>query len=273
MYELFVAIILGIVEGLTEFAPVSSTGHMMMAAKLMGVNLESKSIQLFLVVVQLGSILAVAHIFWNRIFSLLFTSKFNLLKRSFHTHFNWLHILIGMIPACLVGYSFHSWIKNTLFSDIKYVVLALLLGGLLLIIADLFRPSRASATTLDEMTYKQAFMVGMFQILALWPGFSRSGSTMSAGVLSGLSYKIAAEYTFLLALPMMVAASTKDLLEYGSILTRSELPWFLVGLITAYLSSLFVVKFFLKIISEVKFIPFAIYRFVIAILFYLLIIK
>lgn len=272
MYDILVGIILGIVEGLTEFAPVSSTGHMIMTGDLLGVNLEHIRIKVFLVVVQLGSILAVAHIFWGRISSLLFTSKFNILKTGFHKNFNWLHILVGMIPACLVGAFFHNIIKDKLFTP-KGVVIALIVGGILLIIADVFRPRRASAETLDSITYKQAFIVGVFQVLALWPGFSRSGSTISAGVLSGMNYKIAAEYTFLLALPMMVAASTKDLYENWGVLTSNDLPLFIVGLVAAYLSSFVVVKFFLRIISQVKLIPFAIYRFIVATLFFLFFVK
>lgn len=271
MHDIFIGILLGIVEGLTEFAPVSSTGHMILVADLLGIQ-GTQRIDVFEVVVQLGAILAVARIFWERITSLLFTSKFNILKKGFHNHFNWLHILIGMIPAVIVGGLFYSTIKAKLFT-LNGVLLALILGGILLIVADLFKPSRPTANELDDITYTQAFIVGVFQIFALWPGFSRSGSTIAGGVLCGMNYKIAAEYTFLLALPMMFAASVKDLYGSWGHLGAGDLPLFIAGLVAAYLSSVVVIKFFLRLVQKIKLTPFAVYRFVVATLFFFFLMK
>jgi undecaprenyl-diphosphatase len=262
--EALIGLILGIIEGLTEFAPVSSTGHMILISHLLKIDHDSK-IKTFEVVVQLGAILAVLVIFWRKLIP-VFTKNINFCNRNFHHRFNWLHILVGMIPAGIVGSIFYHFIKSYLF-NYSGVLISLVLGGVLLIVADLFKPYHETASTLDDITYKQAFIVGVFQVLALWPGFSRSGSTISGGVLNGMSYRAASEYTFILALPIMIAAAGKDIYDNWTILSSNDLPLFVTGLIAAFITSLIVIKYFLKLITRIKLIPFAIYRFVIAILF------
>lgn len=264
--DIWIAIILGIVEGLTEFIPVSSTGHMILVSHLLDVHTEPR-IHSFEVVVQLGAILAITTIFWGRIRPMIFSRHINIFNSDFHHRFNWLHILLGMIPAGLIGVFLSHQIKDILFNNPISTVLAIVVGGCLLVIADIFRPRGAVANTLDEITYKQAFIVGIFQVCALWPGFSRSGSTISGGVLSGMSYKVATQYTFILALPMMVGASGKSIIDNWSLLTMGDLPFFAVGLIAAFVTSLLVIKFFINLIARIKLTPFAIYRFIIAIIF------
>lgn len=261
MHSLLVAAILGVVEGLTEFLPVSSTGHMIIVGHLLG--FEGDTAKTFEVVIQLGSILAVVVMFWRRLFGLIGihfgkaphegTGKGRLTLG---------HILLGMIPAVVLGLVFHDTIKS-LFNPIN-VMYALVVGGVLLIAAECLKPKEPRAPGLDDMTYRQAFMIGCFQCLALWPGFSRSGATISGGMLMGVSRYAASEFSFLLAVPMMMGATALDLYKSWSFLSASDLPMFAVGFVTAFIVALVAIKTFLQLIKRISFIPFAIYRFVVA---------
>jgi undecaprenyl-diphosphatase len=260
------------VEGLTEFAPVSSTGHMILVGDLLGFKGQIAST--FEVVVQLGSISAVVFVFRQRILNVLnLPEQWKLIKDQWHgvkrdsePRLNLLHIIVGMIPAVILGATLSHLIKTYLFST-STVIIGLVAGGILMIIAEAFRMSRPVTTHVDQITYKQAFIVGLFQCLALWPGFSRSGSTISGGLLGGMNHRAASEYTFILAIPMMIAATGKDLLDNMSALQLSDAPLFIVGLLSAFGFALFAIRFFLNLISKVKLTPFAYYRFVVAIIF------
>ncbi|CEJ67428.1 Undecaprenyl-diphosphatase [Citrobacter pasteurii] len=261
MHSLLVAAILGVVEGLTEFLPVSSTGHMIIVGHLLG--FEGDTAKTFEVVIQLGSILAVVVMFWRRLFGLIGihfgktphegTGKGRLTLG---------HILLGMIPAVVLGLIFHDTIKS-LFNPIN-VMYALVVGGVLLIAAECLKPKEPRAPGLDDMTYRQAFMIGCFQCLALWPGFSRSGATISGGMLMGVSRYAASEFSFLLAVPMMMGATALDLYKSWSFLTAADIPMFAVGFVTAFVVALVAIKTFLQLIKRISFIPFAIYRFIVA---------
>jgi len=168
-----------------------------------------------------------------------------------------------MLPAVLIGLAIHSWIKAHLFGP-ETVMYALVAGGVLLIIAEKFRPA-VTAETLDDISYKQAFGVGLFQCLALWPGFSRSGATISGGMLMGISRHAAAEFSFIMAVPMMIAASGLD----RDFLSMADFPMFAVGFVTAFAVAMVAIKTFLALIRRLDFIPFAIYRFVVAFAVYL----
>ena len=181
-YALFVAFVLGIVEGLTEFLPVSSTGHMIIVGHLLG--FDGPKAATFEVVIQMGSILAVVAVFWRRLFGLI-GIHFGQKPAQGHATLSLVHIILGMLPAVIIGLAIHSWIKAHLFGP-QTVMYALVAGGILLIIAEKFRPAVRSET-LDDISYKQALGIGLFQCLALWPGFSRSGATISGGMLMGIS--------------------------------------------------------------------------------------
>jgi len=173
-----------------------------------------------------------------------------------------IHILLGMVPAVVLGLVFHDTIKS-LFNPIN-VMYALVVGGVLLIAAELLKPKEPKAPGLDDMTYRQAFIIGCFQCLALWPGFSRSGATISGGMLMGVSRYAASEFSFLLAVPMMMGATALDLYKSFHFLTVGDIPMFAVGFVTAFLVALVAIKTFLQIIKRISFIPFAIYRFIVA---------
>ncbi|MBL5930761.1 undecaprenyl-diphosphate phosphatase [Lelliottia amnigena] len=262
MHSLLVAAILGVVEGLTEFLPVSSTGHMIIVGHLLG--FEGETAKTFEVVIQLGSILAVVVMFWRRLFGLIGIHFGHPPQHEGEGkgRLTLIHILLGMVPAVVLGLIFHDAIKS-LFNPIN-VMYALVVGGVLLIAAELLKPKEPKAPGLDDMTYRQAFMIGCFQCLALWPGFSRSGATISGGMLMGVSRYAASEFSFLLAVPMMMGATALDLYKSYHFLTAADFPMFAVGFVTAFLVALVAIKTFLQLIKRISFIPFAIYRFIVA---------
>ncbi|MDO7485171.1 undecaprenyl-diphosphate phosphatase [Peribacillus frigoritolerans] len=266
MWEIFVAVILGLVEGLTEFAPVSSTGHMIIVDDLWLNSKElfgSEVANAFKVVIQLGSILAVVVLFWGRFMDLLGLRKMKGTSAVNGQKLNLLQIIVGLLPAGVLGLLFEDYIDDHLFT-MKTVIVGLFLGAFLMIAADKFRP-KLTAETVDQITYKQAFGVGLIQCLSLWPGFSRSGSTISGGVLLGMSYRAASDFTFIMAVPIMAGASLLKVVKYWESFTPEVLPFFIAGFISAFIFALFCIRFFLILINKVKLTPFAIYRIVLAV--------
>jgi undecaprenyl-diphosphatase len=263
MADWLIGIIMGIVEGLTEFLPVSSTGHLILTAELLNFQDDPRA-TIFEVVIQLGSILAVVVVFWKRLWSIVGVKT----EGYKATRLNVLHIILGGIPAIVVGLLLHDWIKANLFS-METVVVSLIAGGILMIAAEVF-PKGPKIESLDDMTYKQAFSIGLFQVLSLWPGFSRSGSTMAGGMFVGVSRKTAAEFSFILAVPMMIGASGLDIVKNLDKLSAADLPLFASGFVTAFIVAMFAIFGFLKLLESVKLTTFAIYRFVLAIAFYII---
>jgi len=263
--DIFSAIIMGIIEGLTEFLPVSSTGHMIMTAELL--NLSGDKVKTFEIVVQLGSVLAVAVLYWKKYIQIL--RHWRDVKTA--GRLNMVHLFLAMVPAVVVGLALHDLIKEHLFGS-KTVLVGLIIGGVLILIADR-KNRKITSETMDDITYKQAFGIGVFQCLALWPGFSRSGSTISGGMLLGTSQKAAADFTFLVSVPIMFAASGLDLFKSRDLLAASDMGFFLTGLAASFIVGLLAVVTFLKVIKKIRLYWFAYYRFAIAILFFLFIVR
>ncbi|MWC27919.1 undecaprenyl-diphosphate phosphatase [Paenibacillus sp. MMS18-CY102] len=253
MDDLVKAVIMGIVEGLTEFLPISSTGHMIVTGELL--NFTGDRAKTFEVVVQLGAVLAVLVLYWKRFMNLL---SFNLKKPGL----NILHIIIGMFPASVLGLVLHGFIKDYLFGP-KTVVVSLIVGGLLLIAAEKIR-RKPSAETLDDITYRQALGIGCFQILSLWPGFSRSGSTMAGGMFFGVKKEAAAEFTFLMSVPIMLGASGVDLIKSREFLEWNDTGLFLTGLLASFVVAMIAIVTFLNLLKRISLTWFAYYRFVLA---------
>lgn len=265
--DIIIGLILGLVEGLTEFAPVSSTGHMILVGHLLGFEGTTR-VTTFEVIVQLGSILAVVFVFWNRILSILGLYEFKGKDKEMGK-LRYTHILIGILPFFVFGALFYSFIKS-LFSA-QIVVISLISGGILMLIAEGFKKKLPTTTSLDQVSYQQALGIGLFQCLALVPGFSRMGATLSGGLLLGMNHRTASEFSFIMAIPIMFAASGKDLLENWSYLTVNDLPLFLTGFLTAFVVALIAIRFFLNLINKIKLVPFAFYRFTLAIIFWIFI--
>lgn len=265
LLELLKALILGFVEGMTEFAPVSSTGHMIIVDDLWLKTTEflgQGSANTFKIVIQLGSILAVVVVMWKRILSLVGLYK---IEGQEKTKLNLGHVIVGIIPAGLFGVLFEDYIDENLFG-IKTVIIGLFIGAFLMIIADKFGPKRPKITSLDQISYAKALKIGLIQCLSLWPGFSRSGATISGGVLLGLDHKTAADFTFIMAVPIMAGASGLSLFKNWDQINMDHLGFYAIGFISAFVFALISIKFFLKLISKVKLTPFAIYRIVLALI-------
>ncbi|MER2028653.1 MAG: undecaprenyl-diphosphate phosphatase [Solibacillus sp.] len=263
--ELLKALILGFVEGMTEFAPVSSTGHMIIVDDMWLQTKEflgSGSANTFKIVIQLGSILAVVFVMWKRLLSLVGLYKIEGQKK---TRFNLGHVIVGIIPAGIFGVLFEDFIDENLFS-IKTVIIGLIIGAIFMIIADKFGPRKPAITSLDDISYSKALKIGLIQCLSLWPGFSRSGSTISGGVLLGLDHKTAADFTFIMAVPIMAGASGLSLVKNWDQINADHFWFYVVGFVSAFVFALISIKFFLKLISKVKLTPFAIYRIVLALI-------
>lgn len=268
------AIIIAIVEGLTEFIPVSSTGHMILASSIIGFNDPKVFVDMFEVVIQLGAILAVVVLYWKKIkdsvvefFTYIFT-KGKKGKTGFQFGIN---VLIGCIPMGVIGIVFYRQIKM-LFNP-KIVVAGLIVGGILLIIIEnKFRKNRKYSTkNIDSITPLQSLKVGVFQVLAVWPGMSRSASTIMGGWVAGLSTPIAAEFSFFLAVPAMIGSTAKDLLEFDfSMMNMTLWITLIVGFIVAFIVSLVVMEKFVEYLKKRPMRVFAVYRVGIGIIFAIL---
>lgn len=270
LWSMFVAFVLGLVEGLTEFAPVSSTGHMIIVDDMWLKSKEMFSPEVantFKVVIQLGSILAVVIVFKERFFDLLGLRKRTAGGQAPGPKLKLAQVIVGLLPAAVLGFLFEDYIDKYLFS-VNTVLIGLVAGAFLMLAADWFRPGRPKVETVDQLTYKQAFFIGLFQCIALWPGFSRSGSTISGGVLLGLSHRAASDFTFIMAVPVMLGASCLSLMKHWQSITLDVLPFFAVGFISAFVFALLFIRFFLKLIDRIKLVPFALYRIVLAAVLY-----
>ncbi|RII34912.1 undecaprenyl-diphosphate phosphatase [Clostridium chromiireducens] len=256
------AIIIAIVEGLTEFIPVSSTGHMILASSIM--NFKGPFVDMFEVVIQLGAILAVVVLYWKKIKDSVieFVTYIFSKGKEGRTGFNFgINVIIGCIPMLIVGLLFYKKIKS-LFAP-EAVVVGFIVGGILLIIIEnRFRKNKKHATkNLDNITPIQALKVGVFQVLAVWPGMSRSASTIMGGWIAGLSTPIAAEFSFFLAIPAMVGSSAKDLLEFDySIMNATLWISLIVGFIVAFIVSIIVMDKFVAYLKKRPMRVFAVYR-------------
>ncbi|WP_017382173.1 undecaprenyl-diphosphate phosphatase [Paenisporosarcina sp. TG-14] len=271
LFDLLKALILGFVEGMTEFAPISSTGHLIIVDDMWlrtSEFLGKYSANTFKIVIQLGSIFAVIVVFWKRLFSLV--GLYKLKGTTSGSQLKLSHVIVGLIPAGVLGLLFEDFIDEHLFS-VETVLVGLVIGAILMIVADKFGPKVPKTQTLDQITYKQAFSVGLVQCFSLWPGFSRSGATISGGVLFGMNHRTAADFTFIMAVPIMFGASFLSLLKNWEYVELDHLSFYIVGFVSAFVFALISIKFFLKLIARVKLTPFAIYRLVLAAVLFVII--
>lgn len=253
--EILKVIILGIVEGITEWLPISSTGHMILIDEFIKLNVSDGFREMFLVVIQLGAILAVLVLFFRKL------NPFDKGKEKRVETINlWVKVLVGCIPAGIIGIFFDDWI-DAHFYNATIVSIALILYGILFIIIENRNKDRKSTiTSLKDITPKLALYIGLFQLLSLIPGTSRSGATILGGLLIGMDRSIATEYTFFLAIPIMFGASFLKILKFGFAFSSSEIIILLIGMITAFTISLLTVKYLLKYIKKNDFKIFGWYR-------------
>lgn len=249
------AIILAAVEGLTEFLPVSSTGHLILAATILGVQ-QTLFVKSFELALEFGSILAVVALYWR------FFLEAEILKR----------LVVAFIPTGIIGLLVYRIFKDFLLGNQQVVLWALLLGGGFLILFELRYKEKSNITAIGKIPYKHCFLIGLIQAVSVIPGVSRSAPTIMTGLALGMKRETIVLFSFLLAVPTMVAASGYDLLNSYSQFSSGQVDILLIGFVTSFLVALPAIKLFLNFIREHNFIPFGIYRIIIVILFYFLVI-
>ena len=258
--EIVKAIIFGIVEGVTEWLPVSSTGHMIILNNLIHLHVTPEFYELFEVVIQLGAILAIVIVLWKKIWPLGFGKTKTETKETFRL---WLLMIIGCIPAGVLGVLFDDFFEEKMHTPIV-VAIALIVYGIIFIVMEKTKFGKKSTKELKDISIKQAISVGLFQVFSLIPGTSRSGSTIIGGLASGFDRPTIAEFTFILAIPVMAGASLIKLLKYiknvGLVFTSTELIILGVGCGVAFIVSMIVINGFLKYIRKHDFQIFGWYR-------------
>ena len=266
MIELLKAILFGIVEGITEWLPVSSTGHMIILDEFIKLDCTPEFLEMFLVVIQLGAILAVVILFWNKIFPFQFRDKDKPVI-EIDKIMLWLKIVVACIPAAVVGILFDD-VFEALFYHASCVALALIVFGVAFIIVERRNKGRrAKVRKLDDITFQTAFIIGIFQLIAaVFPGTSRSGATIVGALLIGVSRSVAAEFTFFLAIPVMFGASLLKLVKFGLSFTTLEAGVLIIGMLVSFFVSVFVIKFLMDYIKKHDFQVFGWYRIVLGIL-------
>ena len=248
------AAIMGVVEGVTEFLPISSTGHLILAGSLLGFD-DAKA-KVFDIAIQTGAILAVIIVYWQKIRSTLVALPTERQAQKFA-----LNVLIGFIPAVVLGLLFGKLIKAHLFTPIV-VATTFILGGFVILWAERRPQSAARIHSVDDMTPLDALKVGLVQCLAMVPGTSRSGATIIGGMLLGLSRKAATDFSFFLAIPTLIGAGVYSLYKERALLSAADTPVFAVGLVFSFISAWLCVRWLLRYISSHSFVPFAYYRIV-----------
>lgn len=250
--DLFQVLIFAVVEGLTEFLPVSSTGHLILTSKLLSIP-QTDFVKTFEISIQSGAILSVIFLYWKKLLV-----ERNVLK----------NVAVAFIPTAIVGFALYRFIKDMLIGNLMVTVLALLIGGVFIIFIEKFFEREDRKLTISNLNIKQSILIGFAQSVSVIPGVSRAGATIIGGMLTGLSRKEAVEFSFLLAIPTMFAATGYDLLKNMSSFEASQLNSLGIGFVASFIASLFAVKWFIKYVGSNTLIPFGIYRIIIAILFF-----
>lgn len=262
MIEILKSILYGIVEGITEWLPISSTGHMILLEEIMPMNVSKSFWSMFLVVIQLGAILAVVVLYWNKIF------PFRKNKEGKYTSVKsiwilWSKILVATIPAAIIGLALDDWIDAHLYNGFVVAIMLILVGVAFIYIENRNKDMRPSVNSLSALSYKDALIIGLFQVVAaVLPGTSRSGATIVGGLMIGVSRAVAAEFTFFLAIPVMFGASLLKLAKFGLAFSVLEFFILVIGMVVAFFVSIFVIRFLMSYIKKHDFKVFGWYRIV-----------
>ncbi len=273
MLEILKAFIYGIVEGITEWLPVSSTGHLILFEKLIPFqNVSDDFFEMYEVVIQLGAIMAVVILFWNQLWPFVFSKEKRQDKTGVLSYVNmdimtmWFKILVSCVPAAAIGLLFDD-VLDAVFYRYEVVAAALIVFGIAFIIIENWNKGRTpKVNSIAELSYQMAVWIGVFQLIAaVFPGTSRSGATIIGALLIGVSRKVASEYTFFLAIPVMFGASLLKLLKFGFDFTATELICLVVGCVVAFVVSVFVLRFLLNYIKKHDFKIFGWYRIILGI--------
>lgn len=270
--EILKVIILGIVEGITEWLPISSTGHMLLVDEFLQLNLSAEFKELFFIVIQLGAIMAVVVLFWNKMVPIKKEKQGYTLRKDVIDL--WFKVVVACIPGAVVTILFDDYIEAH-FKTPTVIAIALIVYGIIfLVVENRNKKVKPKITELSQITYYLAFMVGVFQILSIIPGTSRSGSTIIGGLILGMSRVVIAEFTFFIAVPVMFGYSALKLLKFNAILSMAEFGYLALGMLVAFITSLLAIKFLMNYIKKNDFKVFGYYRIILGIivlLFFILI--
>ena len=261
--EIIKAIILGIVEGVTEWLPISSTGHMILVEEFIKFNASEQFMKMFRVVIQLGAIMAVVLLYFNKL-NPLAPSK--TMKQKKDTMDIWFKVIVGVLPAGILGVLFDDWFDAHFYNYQTVAITLIVYGILFIVIENRNKGKRAKIKSFKDLSYSTALIIGIFQVLALIPGTSRSGATILGAIILGTSRNLAAEYSFFLSVPVMFGASALKLYKFGLNFTGLEFAILLTGMIVAFLVSVVAIRFLLKYIKNNDFKAFGWYRIILGIL-------
>ncbi|MEI6154138.1 MAG: undecaprenyl-diphosphate phosphatase [Deltaproteobacteria bacterium] len=252
--NLLQALIFGIVEGITEFLPISSTGHLMLTARVLGLS-QTEFLKTFEIVIQFGAIMSIIVLYWK-----MLLVNFEVLKR----------VILAFIPTAVLGLLFYKIIKHYLMASSQVVLWSMFIGGILLIVFELIHREKDNAVEdISTIPYRTAILIGFFQSIAMIPGVSRSAATIVGGLVLGLRRKTIVEFSFLLAVPTMLAATALDLMKNASQFSAAQINFLSVGFILSFVFAMLSVKFLLNFIKHHSFISFGIYRIILALSFWL----
>lgn len=259
LIDILKVIFLGIVEGITEWLPISSTGHMLLVDEFLKMNMSDEFKEMFFVVIQLGAILAVVVLYWNRMFPFQFKDKSQPVIRK-DIFSLWFKVVVACIPGAVVTLLFDDYIEAHLHTP-TVIALALIVYGIAFILIENWNQTRIpKVKTLADITYQTAFMIGLFQVLSIIPGTSRSGATIIGGLLIGVSRVAVAEFTFYLAVPVMLGLSLIKIIKFGFAFTGAEMLTLCVGTVVAFVVSVIVIQFLMAYIKKHDFKVFGWYR-------------
>lgn len=263
IWEIIKAAILGIIEGITEWLPISSTGHMILADEFIRLNVSDAFKEMFLVVIQLGAILAVLVLYFHKLNP--FSPKKSAEEKK-ETFSLWGKVIVACIPAAVIGLLFDDKIDALFYNYITVAVTLIVYGVLFIVIENRNKSRTPKVNTLAELSYQTALFIGVFQVLSLIPGTSRSGATILGAILIGTSRYVAAEFTFFLAIPVMFGASLLKIVKFGFAFSGSEIAILLTGMIVAFVVSVFAIKFLMGYIKKHNFKAFGWYRIVLGVI-------
>ena len=268
LIEILKAVLFGIVEGITEWLPISSTGHMILVDQFVHLNVSDDFYKMFEVVIQLGAIMAVVVLFWNKLWPFHVKNEKPAWKDGALSM--WLKIIVAVIPAAIIGVLFDDKIDELFYHPVPVAIALIVVGVLFIVVETIMKGKKPSIRNIGQITYKAAVIIGLFQVLAaVFPGTSRSGATIIGALLIGVSRATAAEFTFFLAVPVMFGASLLKVIKYiaaGVAMTGSELVILVIGTLVAFIVSVFVIKFLMSYIKKHDFKVFGWYRIVLGIL-------
>ena len=263
MLDVIKVIILGIVEGITEWLPVSSTGHLILVGNVLKPSMSDAFMEMFDVVIQLGAIMAVVVLYFHKLNPF---SPRKSHKQKMLTWQMWIKVLIGSVPAGIVGILFNDILDEIFYKPLPVAIMLIVYGVLFIIVEKHNAGKKPSVTKISQLSVQMLLWIGFFQMLALIPGTSRSGATIIGGLVIGLSRTVAAEFTFFLAIPVMFGASLMKVMHFGLHFSGYELGMLLLGMFTAFLVSVLVIRFLMDYIRKHDFKPFGWYRIVLGIL-------